>query len=641
MTWVMRRAPVLPPDVPPRAPRACRRTPIDRATRRTAAGCMATWLIGARDEANGSSRSSSATAWPPTCDAGAPTAISRRATCPASAPTDEPKRAHAWRSCSASSARSPTTTCPGARRRRRACSGRRCASRTRTRATSTGSRAGSFADVEHPELGRSFRYATSKWLAPARAGRSGGARRCWTRTREAVLAEPAPRRPAAPASPPARSPRPAPLGARQAVPAARRPHPRLHVVPRLGRRHALPRGARRRVHQGRVEGQPGHAPRRDGAGRRSCGARRRRPRRCTGVTDPDMGGQFNNKNPGKRGISLNVRHPKGLEIARRLVAMSRRRRRGLLARRARQLGPRLRRAASRSSPTSSTSSSRAWARTGTYGRFRTVGPDRAAPSPARPRCRACPSRRCPRAGATPISTGWAPTASRWRSSARSTTATAPAKGQWIDASQCEVGLFLNGTTILDWSANGRAWPRYGNRSPYKPAAPHGAYRCAGDDRWIAIACFTDERVARARGRRRPSRVGAPIRASRRSDARLANQDALDALVAEWTSAQDALRRMQRAAGGRRAGRRLPDGRRPLRSRPAARGARVADRGHAARRSARWPVAEVPVKLSATPAYIGGPDRPRRAVLRRGQRVRATASCSACRAPRSRGSPPTA
>ena len=41
-----------------------------------------------------------------------------------------------------------------------------------------------------------------------------------------------------------------------------------------------------------------------------------------GVTDPDMGGQFNNKNPGKRGISLNVRHPKGLEIAKRLVAMS-------------------------------------------------------------------------------------------------------------------------------------------------------------------------------------------------------------------------------------------------------------------------------------------------------------------------------
>src|SRR3569623_2080674 len=65
------------------------------------------------------------------------------------------------------------------------------------------------------------------------------------------------------------------------------------------------------------------------------------------------------------------------------------------------------------------------------------------------------------------------------------------EGQWIDASQCESGLFLTGTSILDWSANERVWRRYGNRSPYKPAAPHGAYRCAGKDRWIAIACFTD------------------------------------------------------------------------------------------------------------------------------------------------------
>ena len=65
------------------------------------------------------------------------------------------------------------------------------------------------------------------------------------------------------------------------------------------------------------------------------------------------------------------------------------------------------------------------------------------------------------------------------------------EGQWIDASQSEVGLFINGTTILDWSANGRIWSRYGNRSPYKPAAPHGVYPCAGEDRWLAIACFTE------------------------------------------------------------------------------------------------------------------------------------------------------
>ena len=35
-----------------------------------------------------------------------------------------------------------------------------------------------------------------------------------------------------------------------------------------------------------------------------------------------MGGHYNNKNSGKRGISLNIRHPKGLKIAKRLVAIS-------------------------------------------------------------------------------------------------------------------------------------------------------------------------------------------------------------------------------------------------------------------------------------------------------------------------------
>ncbi len=38
-----------------------------------------------------------------------------------------------------------------------------------------------------------------------------------------------------------------------------------------------------------------------------------------GVKDSDMGGQFNNKNAGKRGISLNIRHPKGLQIAKDLL----------------------------------------------------------------------------------------------------------------------------------------------------------------------------------------------------------------------------------------------------------------------------------------------------------------------------------
>ena len=60
-----------------------------------------------------------------------------------------------------------------------------------------------------------------------------------------------------------------------------------------------------------------------------------------GVKDPDMGGQFNNKNAGKRGISLNIRHPKGLADRQGPGAHLRRRGRGVLARRAATAGPRL------------------------------------------------------------------------------------------------------------------------------------------------------------------------------------------------------------------------------------------------------------------------------------------------------------
>ena len=87
-----------------------------------------------------------------------------------------------------------------------------------------------------------------------------------------------------------------------------------------------------------------------------------------------MGGQFNNKNPGKRGISLNVRHPKGTgdrEAPRRDVGHRRGR---LLARRARQLGPRLRGRCKKIKPDIIYVQQSGMGAQGTYGRFRTVGP---------------------------------------------------------------------------------------------------------------------------------------------------------------------------------------------------------------------------------------------------------------------------
>ena len=64
------------------------------------------------------------------------------------------------------------------------------------------------------------------------------------------------------------------------------------------------------------------------------------------------------------------------------------------------------------------------------------------------------------------------------------------KGLHLDMSQLETSLHFTAPFILDCSVNGREQGRRGNRDP--GAAPHGAYPCRGEDRWIAIVCQTDE-----------------------------------------------------------------------------------------------------------------------------------------------------
>jgi crotonobetainyl-CoA:carnitine CoA-transferase CaiB-like acyl-CoA transferase len=320
-----------------------------------------------------------------------------------------------------------------------------------------------------------------------------------------------------------------------------------------------------------------------------------------GVTDPDMGGQFNNKNPGKRGISLNVRHPKGLAIARRLVAMS-----DVVAEGFSPgvldswgLGYDAMRAIR---PDIIYVQQSGMGAQGTYGRFRTVGPIANSfsglsemsglPEPAMP-------------------AGWGYSYLDWMGAYSFALAILTAlfhrartgEGQWIDASQSEVGLMISGTTILDWSANGRAWARHGNRSPYKPAAPHSVYPSAGVDRWLTIACFTD-----AEWRALADVAGHPEWASdaRFADlaGRLAHQDALDALVAGWTRTRDgyeAMLALQRAS--------VPAGVCQTAGDRCDRDPQLAALEWLTEvtgtKIGRWPLAEVPVKLSESPAYIGG------------------------------------
>jgi benzylsuccinate CoA-transferase BbsF subunit len=67
------------------------------------------------------------------------------------------------------------------------------------------------------------------------------------------------------------------------------------------------------------------------------------------------------------------------------------------------------------------------------------------------------------------------------------------EGQYIDVSQLEPSAALMGPTVLEWTVNDIDRTRIGNR--HDEFAPHGVYRCAGDDRWIAIAVTSDEQWA--------------------------------------------------------------------------------------------------------------------------------------------------
>jgi benzylsuccinate CoA-transferase BbsF subunit len=63
------------------------------------------------------------------------------------------------------------------------------------------------------------------------------------------------------------------------------------------------------------------------------------------------------------------------------------------------------------------------------------------------------------------------------------------KGQYLDMSQYENSVHFMAGLALDYAVNNRVLGRIGNQCEY--AAPHNAYRCRGEDRWCAIAVFSD------------------------------------------------------------------------------------------------------------------------------------------------------
>lgn len=105
------------------------------------------------------------------------------------------------------------------------------------------------------------------------------------------------------------------------------------------------------------------------------------------------------------------------------------------------------------------------------------------------------------------------------------------EGQYIDLSQYEASLHLLAPTLLDYAANGNLAERRGNR--HATIAPHGVYRCKGEDRWCAIAVTTE-----AEWQAFCTVLGHPAWTRRRRfatlAARLQNVEQLDRRVEAWT-----------------------------------------------------------------------------------------------------------
>lgn len=106
------------------------------------------------------------------------------------------------------------------------------------------------------------------------------------------------------------------------------------------------------------------------------------------------------------------------------------------------------------------------------------------------------------------------------------------EGQRVELAMLEGELQLLAPALMDAAMNGRTQSRTGNAHP--SMAPHGVYRCAGEDRWIAIACEDDAQWHALCGA-----IGRPELARDAAYAdvvsRVRQRDALDAIVSAWTS----------------------------------------------------------------------------------------------------------
>jgi len=250
-------------------------------------------------------------------------------------------------------------------------------------------------------------------------------------------------------------------------------------------------------------------------------------------TQPQLSPWFTDWNAGKRFIALDLTQPKAVELAKRIVAMCdvvvENYRSGVVD----KLGlgyPELRRVR----PDIIMFSSSGYGDSGPYNRYVTWGPNIEALA-GLSKLSGFPERECtmtqyayPDASSALHGLFAVMCALDYR---RRT-----GQGQYINLSQLETTVSVIGHVMMDQLAHGREPQKLGNRSLH--AAPHGCYRCKGEDSWCVIAVSDDsewESFCNAVGE--PEWIGDPRFATLSS--RLENVNELDQLVESWTASRTA------------------------------------------------------------------------------------------------------
>ncbi len=105
------------------------------------------------------------------------------------------------------------------------------------------------------------------------------------------------------------------------------------------------------------------------------------------------------------------------------------------------------------------------------------------------------------------------------------------EGQFIEVAMAETVATMIPEAIIEYTMNGRETPRRGNSDPRM--CPHGIYPCGGEDTWVAIAAAGDAEWGRLR-----AVIGDPTwslePAFETLEGRQASREVIDRGLAEWT-----------------------------------------------------------------------------------------------------------